>query len=388
MGLYVHIPFCVARCNYCDFASTAGLGRTWQERYKKAVLKEWALYQESQKDWKAHRESQKHIFSGAGTAWETVYFGGGTPTYLNEDILEELMRELVGAPIYQEFTVEANPGSLTESKLHMLRRAGCSRLSVGAQSFDDKYLAWLGRRHTAEGFRQAWDMAQASGFTNMNLDLMYGLPGQPPDNWRDTLEEALTYKPEHISLYQLNIEEGTPLAWLSSAGEECVADEEICCKQYGQAHQILTEAGYRHYEISNYAKAGFESRHNTLYWRNGHYLGLGAGAAGHLPGIRYTNKADLETYCSSLERSVSPVAEKEEIDASLALKDELMLAFRLKEGIQKKPFQERWGFALEQKYGSALEKHRAAGMLEEDEEHVVPTLQGWLHYNSWILDFL
>jgi oxygen-independent coproporphyrinogen-3 oxidase len=438
MGLYVHIPFCVARCYYCDFVSTAGLGRAWQVRYREAILKEWALYRErwvelkagqesrdewnmhresgaewalhrgsqterkvypnSQKDWKMHEKgqnelkvrqaSQADVFPDVGAGWKSVYFGGGTPTYLDEDILEELMRKLVGATLCQEFTVEANPGTLTESKLGMLRRTGCSRLSIGAQSVDNKRLAWLGRRHTAEGFRQAWDMARASGFANMNLDLMYGLPGQSLEHWRDTLAEALTYQPEHISLYQLNIEEGTPLARCSASGEECVADEDICCKQYEQAHEILEEAGYRHYEISNYAKPGFESHHNTLYWRNGCYLGLGAGAASHLPGLRYTNNADLEAYCSDMEKGVSPIAEREEISVSLALKDEMMLAFRLKEGIRKKPFQERWGFALDQKYGSALEKHRVAGLLEEDEEHVFPTLQGWLQYNSWVQDFL
>jgi oxygen-independent coproporphyrinogen-3 oxidase len=398
MGLYVHIPFCVSRCRYCDFASTAGLPRGWQARYREALRKEYTFYQKG---------------AAAGARWGTVYFGGGTPTYLDEDLLEGMITDLLqggedsgggvaqgapgrggetlrqgAAPDWYEFTVEANPGTLTEGKLAMLRKAGCGRLSIGAQSFDDRYLAWLGRRHDAAAFRRAWEAARKAGFANMNLDLLYGLPGQSADHWRRSLSEALAFQPEHISLYQLNIEPGTALARLAETGQTCTADEETCRSQYLLAHQILGEAGYLHYEISNYALPGRESRHNSRYWRNGYYLGLGAGAAGYLPGFRYTNKAGLEEYLTDLGHGAAPVAEWEGIDEATAETEELMLAFRLREGVGKGHFRLRRGFDMREKYGRALEKHLAAGLLEEDEEAIRPTLEGWLQYNQWIQDFM
>jgi oxygen-independent coproporphyrinogen-3 oxidase len=379
-------------------------------------MKEWALRRDAAASGAAGRTAAvPDAVAASGARWETVYFGGGTPTYLDEDILAGLIGgllpdistygygasgllgtlELSGSPEPAgspeppcEFTVEANPGTLTMGKLDMLGRTGCGRLSIGAQSFDDSHLAWLGRSHTADEFMQAWDMARGAGFANMNLDLIYGLPGQSPAHWRGTLAKALACRPEHISLYQLNIEEGTPLAALAAAGQACSADEETCRRQYLLAHEALTDAGYTHYEISNYAKPGMESRHNTHCWRNGLYLGLGAGAAGYLPGIRYANKGDLESYLADLDDGVLPMAEREIINREIAVAEELMLAFRLREGAAKKPFAERWGFSLREGYGRALEKHLAAGLLDEDDEWVWPTLEGWLNYNSWIQDFL
>ena len=377
----------------------------------KAILMEWELYRRGGASGTAGVSGADGATAAGGLTrpearWSTVYFGGGTPTYLDEDILEGiiagLLRGAEGTPsapgrgkgddtpyaaAAAEFTVEANPGTLTESKLRLLRRAGCSRLSLGAQSFDDQALAWLGRRHSAEDFRQAWVMARSAGFANMNLDLMYGLPDQAPGHWRETLEEALTFRPEHISLYQLSIEEGTPLAGLAAAGQKSAADEETCRQQYLLAHDALTEAGYRHYEISNYAKPGFESRHNTHYWRMGLYLGLGAGAAGHLRGFRYTNKADLEGYLRDLEGGALPISEKESVHGQTALAEEMMLAFRLREGVEKAPFLARHGVTMERKYGETLAKRIRAGLLEDDGERVSPSLEGWLSYNSWITDF-
>lgn len=460
MGLYVHIPFCLSRCHYCSFASSAGLGRSWQERYKQGLLQEWQLYRQSRnrpRDW--------------AQDWDTIYFGGGTPTYLQEDILAEILDGLPVAPgkakakeeavstwaeqrkasetsalvtpsrqeeaaagqfggsreflcsgeFSTEFTVEANPGTLSESKLALLQKAGCNRLSMGAQSFDDQYLAWLGRGHRATDFRRAWELARQAGFCNMSLDLIYGLPGQSLDHWRQTLEQALAFLPEHISLYQLNIEEETVLARRAAAGEACLADEETCRRQYLLAHEILASAGFNHYEISNYALPGKESRHNSLYWRNGYYLGLGAGAAGYLPkeiaagagagagadagagagagagnsavtapgdmGFRYTNEADLASYLSAVEQGRLPLAEREIITPSLGRQEELMLAFRLQQGVEPGTFRQRWGLDLWQAYGSLLEKHLAAGWLQEAAGRLRPTIEGWLAYNYWVQDY-
>ncbi|MCL2121666.1 MAG: radical SAM family heme chaperone HemW [Clostridiales bacterium] len=378
MGLYIHIPFCMSRCYYCDFVSTAGLSRSWQTRYRDALRKELAFY-----------------ISGGYTdaGFDTLYIGGGTPTYLDGDLLEGIVTDfaaLLRGGDDAEFTVEANPGTLTVQKLAALRRAGCNRLSIGAQSFDDRYLVWLGRSHDAAAFRQAWEWAREAGFTNMNLDLLYGLPDQFMAHWERTLREALAYQPEHISLYQLNIEPGTRLAQLADAGQTCVADEENCRGQYLLAHRMLTDAGYDHYEISNYAKAGRESRHNLQCWRNGFYLGLGAGAAGYLPEprLRYGNTGDLERYLADTEKGSKPVAEQERIDARLAMAEEMMLAFRLREGVDAGGFHARWGMELEEAFGDALQKHLAAGLLEKARESLQPTLEGWLTYNVWIPEYL
>jgi len=393
----MHIPFCSSRCYYCDFASTSDLGRSWQERYRAALRKEL-----------------RSVIAGAIPAFQTIYIGGGTPTYLDDDVLEGIIADLhalnkdalytdttmqaaergnmekriVPASAAIEFTVEANPGTLSKSKLEMLYTAGCNRLSIGAQSFDDRRLAWLGRSHDAAAFRQAWTLAREAGFSNMSLDLMYGLPGQTVEDWRRTLLEALTYQPEHISLYQLSIEPGTVLAQKTGAGLIREAGEEICRAQYLLTHEVLTGAGYLHYEISNYAKPGYESRHNTMYWRNGCYIGLGAGASGYLPGRRYTNKADLEAYLADLEAGRPPVAEVEQISPDLVLAEEMMLAFRLREGIAKERLSSQRQITLSQKYGQALDKYIAAGLLEDNDGRISPTVEGWLQYNSWIQDFL
>ena len=372
-SLYVHVPFCRSRCRYCDFVSTAGLSRDWQERYRRALLQEFALY----------RDGVAFETGMGAEGFATVYFGGGTPTFLDDDILEAIF---TGLPLRHtaEFTVEANPGTVTGGKLALLREAGCNRLSIGAQSFDDRRLAWLGRSHSAAGFRSAWESARAAGFINMNLDLLYGLPEQSLEDWRVTLGEALACKPEHVSLYQLNIEDGTPLARMAAAGEPCEADEETCRRQYLLAHQVLSDAGYLHYEISNYALPGYESRHNTHYWRNGYYLGLGAGAAGYLPGFRYTNKAGLEAYVADTDAGYLPVDGSEAIDSALAWAEELMLAFRMREGVRKERFRHRVGVDPQHNYAQILDKHLEAGLLEEDGEGVYPTLEGWLQYNNWV----
>ena len=403
MSLYVHVPFCISRCYYCDFVSTAGLPRAMQERYRTALGKELALYTDG-----------GPVRSSEPIRWKSLYFGGGTPTCLDEDILAGLFadirrggnpgstpseqaqreQEAEATQVTQaissgaEFTVEANPGTLTPGKLAVLRQAGCNRLSVGAQSFDDRYLRFLGRSHRAEDFYTAWEAARAAGFTNMSLDLLYGLPGQSPAHWEDTLREALAFKPEHISLYQLGIEAGTELARRRDAGRFDEADEEDCRTMYLLTHRILTDAGYLHYEISNFALPGYESRHNTHYWQNGFYLGLGAGAAGYLPGFRYTNKADLEAYIADAEKGTLPVGEEDPIDARLAIAEELMLAFRLREGPDPAAFHSRHGFDFRHQYGHLLEEHLDAGLLEEEDGRIRPTVEGWLAYNSWITDYM
>ena len=375
----------------------------------------------------------------------TLYVGGGTPTYLDADILDGIISDVKG---FQEkvgyrpnedgrgrsgslslhgdgdyafvetrdgnnkqnrkkqieFTVEGNPGSITKEKLEVLRRNGCNRLSVGVQSFEHRELVLLGRSHTVEEFQQAWTLARETGFDNMSMDLMYGLPNQTLEQWEQTLHEALRYSPEHISLYQLSVEPDTVLETMVEEGRVCMPEDELCRSLYLMTDQMLTDAGFLHYEISNYAKPGFESRHNSLYWRNGYYIGLGAGAAGHLPGtalalvskrdekkqdldIRYTNKGNLEDYLRDVEQGLAPIEEQETIDRTLGMTEELMLGFRLREGIGKQAFQDRWGISIEEAYGKALDKHLDAGFLEDDGYRFRPTIEGWLLYNHWITDY-
>ena len=377
MGVYVHIPFCLRRCRYCGFFSSGGKGAAEQDAYVEALLREARLY-------RGTVFPREPIF-------QTAYLGGGTPTYLELPALERLLsglKELLwpGGFAGEEFTAEANPGTLDEAKLALLRSQGVNRLSIGAQSFDDIYLGWLGRSHDAAGFERAWELARRAGFTNMNLDLMYGLKGQDLRHWEDTLKQALACRPEHISLYQVNIEEGTPLA--DEIAGDYAADEEMGRAQYIAAHRVLSAAGYRHYEISNYALPGRESRHNLRYWRGGRYLGLGAGAAGYLGDLRYRNVEDLTAYGESLEAGELPRAEEELLGPAEKREEVLFLGLRLAEGVSLTDYKRAFGVDLVRAGGEALRQRLADNTLCLEGGHLKPGLEGMLLNNEVVVSLL
>ncbi len=318
-SLYIHIPFCVKKCNYCDFVSYAGK-EDLIDRYVEALCKE---------------------IKGLGTGdWVlgTVFFGGGTPTLLKASHFDQIIKTIIGHWSLDighcELSTEANPGTADKDKLRTLRQLGLNRLSIGVQSFNDKHLKTLGRIHNADQAIRFYQDARAAGFGNINLDLMFALPGQTLADWQADLQKAIELNPEHLSVYNLKIEEGTPL-YLTPHTYPPIPNEDLSADMYEYAIDTLTAAGYRHYEISNFAKPGKECRHNINYWLNGNYLGVGAGAHSHWEGRRWSNSNCVEAYMSRVTRRESAGHDSKTGDPR---PETIFLGLRLLDGISKDKF--------------------------------------------------
>ena len=381
-GVYVHIPFCLSKCYYCDFVSFAlperkDLARQQTGTYLSVLLEEAALY--------------RRRMDLANTLFNSLYIGGGTPTCLTGGqlcILLETLQSVFNFAAGAEVTVEANPGTLSKSKLQHLKRCGCNRLSLGAQSFDDYLLKRLGRIHSGQDVHKTYNMAREAGFDNIGLDLMYGLPGQDLVMWRRDLETAVKLSPDHISLYQLKIEERTPFASLQKKGLLAEFDEDTALVMYQEAIRFLKSQGYHHYEISNLARPGRESRHNKLYWEHHEYLGLGAGASGYLEGVRYTNLTALEAYQEAVAQGKRPVGEEEKIDDRLAMAETMFLGLRLLRGLDKVKFFERFGITVHRRYGNVIAKLKRLGLLAESKTHLFLTEEGLPLANTVFMEFM
>jgi oxygen-independent coproporphyrinogen-3 oxidase len=360
LGIYVHIPFCVRKCLYCDFLSFPA--KEWEkEKYLRALLKEIEGEALRYKDW----------------AVDSIFIGGGTPTALTGEQLGRLMDGLksgflLGADA--EITMEANPGTVEKEKLEKCLRAGVNRISIGAQSLRDEELAALGRVHSAEEFFQAYQWAREAGFRNVNVDVMAALPGQKVETYLDGLERVMDLGPEHISAYSLIIEEGTPFyGWYGESGKRKngmaqLPSEEEERLMYERTGELLEQRGYRRYEISNYAKPGYECRHNIGYWERRDYAGFGLGASSMVGNVRWRNRRDKEGYVQCIEESLGGV--KEEIQ-SLSKKEQMeefmFLGLRLTTGVGKKAFQETFGIPMEEVYGAVIGKLGGQGLLEDGE---------------------
>ena len=313
LSLYLHIPFCVRKCAYCDFPSHAG----------------------REKDIPAYVEALKGEIIEAGQNWpnrrvETIFFGGGTPSILTGEQMKTLMDAVFSTfPVAPdaEISMEANPGTLTPEKLAAYRKAGINRLSIGVQAMNDRLLQNIGRIHTTEEAIEAVYMAKAAGFENINIDLMYGLPGQTIEDFDDTLKKALSLPVTHLSMYSLIVEEGTPLHARVEAGEQIPGDEETLVMQHTAA-EAAAEHGLFRYEISNYAKPGCECRHNLVYWQRGDYLGLGCAAHSLMENARFCNTASLSEYLSGMRQT-----DYQPLDETDALTETVMLALRTCEGM-------------------------------------------------------
>ncbi|MHB1006669.1 MAG: radical SAM family heme chaperone HemW [Chloroflexota bacterium] len=375
-GIYIHIPFCQRKCAYCDFNSYAGRGRLLP----------------------AYVNALKHELRGfVGTAMaSTVYFGGGTPSLLSpvqvETLLDEV-RERFGLPDEAEVTLEANPGTVGEEYLFRLRSAGVTRLSLGAQSFDDGLLAMLGRIHSAAEAVEAYEAARRAGFDNVNLDLIYALPGQTPGEWRRELTQAVALGPEHLSLYALSVEEGTPLAARVARGEIVVPDADVAAELHEVADAVLRAAGYEHYEISNYARAreGASSRrcrHNLIYWRSEPYLGFGAGAHSFFEGRRWWNVADPGRYIVDVQARGVAVEGSEEIDANLGARDWLMMGLRVVEGVDLAEGTARYGLDLVTLTAEPVAELASLGLLAREGTVIALTPRGRLLANEVLLRLL
>lgn len=372
LGIYIHIPFCRSKCDYCDFYSLAGQeGR--MDDYQKALL--------------AHMKETAPQTRG----WQidTVYFGGGTPSFYGEKRLRELLR-LIGKRFDlakdAEITVECNPDSVDLKMLQALRRAGVNRLSLGVQSACDRELQSLHRPHDFQQAVQAVALARKAKFQNLSLDLIYGLPGQELAGWQDTVEQILSLKPEHLSCYGLKVEEGTPLDYRVSRGEK-LPDDDAQADMYLWTVERLEKEGYRQYEISNFARSGFQSRHNLKYWMGRPYIGFGPGAHSDFGGRRYSFVRDLEGYISGVLEGGTVIDASDLIPARERGSEYLMLRLRTTRGIEEWEYRREFFLdfdPIEQK----LEDYERHGWAERHERRWNLTPKGFLISNQLIGDLL
>ena len=319
----------------------------------------------------------------------TVYLGGGTPTALPAALLTQILATIREAGEPLECTVEVNPGTVDESYLRQLKDAGVNRLSLGVQSFDDRLLCAIGRIHTAEEARAAFRAARAAGFDNISLDLMYALPTQTLADLRRSVNEALALAPEHISVYGLIVEEGTPFAAAEAAGRLTLPDEEAAEEMYDYLMAEMPAHGYRRYEISNFARAGYESRHNLGYWQNVPYLGVGAAAHGYIDGMRWGNETDARRYIRAIHAGEDVrSAEDEERTATNAMEEYAFLALRTAEGIDEADFQRTFGCAIDDIYSAVIVHYIERKLLCRAQGHIALTAAGMKLGNEVFAAFL
>jgi putative oxygen-independent coproporphyrinogen III oxidase len=359
-GIYVHVPFCMTRCGYCDFNAYAGL-----DALKPSYLE--ALFQEVEL---------------AAPAWHgeefvSVFLGGGTPTTMEPADLKALLahlRDRFALTRQAEVTIEANPDTVDEASLRALLEAGYDRLSMGAQSFDPSVLKALERIHQPASVRRAMAAARRAGYANVNLDLIYGAEGESADSWERTLHETAGLAPEHVSAYALTIEPATPLGRKVAAGVSPEPDPDLQAEMFQVACDVLRDAGYRHYEVSNWAKPGYECAHNLGYWERRPYVGLGAGAHSYRDDTRWWNVRPPETYMEMVERGELPIGGSESLEPSDAYLEEVFLKLRILEGVPASWFEE-------QRY----EPFVASGLLVDDLGQLVPTERGMMLLNELVL---
>ena len=375
LGIYIHIPFCRKKCYYCDFPSFAGY-ETLMEPYGTALSMEI--------------EEKSLLLEQLGPA-DTVYIGGGTPTALPLGVLARLigkLRRTVPIKSDAEITIEANPGTVDEEYLHALLECGVNRLSMGVQSFNDTILRAIGRIHTAEQAVRAVEMAKSAGFKNLSLDLMYGLPGQGLEDLKISVETAMELAPQHISIYGLQVEDGTLFARQQEKGELKLPVDDIVEAMYDYMTEYLPDRGYVRYEISNFALTGYESRHNMGYWTDVPYLGMGAAAHSYMGDSRWNNVSSVEKYIKSVETGL-PYRENEELlDRETEMEEFCFLALRMSAGIDKRAFQRKFDCPIGSVYNEAIEKMKARKLLEETEDHIRLTSLGMKFGNVVFREFV
>ncbi|MBO5898900.1 MAG: radical SAM family heme chaperone HemW [Clostridia bacterium] len=367
-GLYLHIPFCLQKCLYCDFCSFAGQDGDTHARYVERLC----------------REIVDRAVSVGQLTFDTVYFGGGTPTLLSPDLLGRVLdtaRTHLCILPDAEVTVECNPATADAAKLSLLREAGVNRLSIGLQSADDGELRALGRAHTAKAAIETVRAARQAGFGNLSLDVMLGIPHQTRDSLDRTLDTLLSLSPEHISAYSLILEEGTP--FYDARDTLPLPDEDTVVALTEQAFATLAGAGYARYEISNFARAGFESRHNLHYWRMDDYLGVGIAAHSLIGRERLQNRPDLAAYLDGED-----ITEREELLSDEVARDEyVMLGLRLVEGIDKREFRERFGLEFDALY-PAIKGYARMGLMLDTPDRAAFTDKGFAVSNAVLAEML
>jgi oxygen-independent coproporphyrinogen-3 oxidase len=368
LSLYIHIPFCVKKCHYCGFYSTQYTVAN-ADRFVDSITIE--------------ADRIAHTFSGR--EFSSLYIGGGTPTVLSS---HQLLTVIGIARTYftiapdAEVTVEANPQSGTEPFFQALRKAGVSRLSLGVQSFSDQILSMLGRPHNAEEARDAFQCARRSGFDNIGIDLIYGIPGQTMHDWSTTLYQALILRPDHVSAYSLSLDEGSNYQRKAASGSFHLPDEDAVARLYDAGVEQLAAAGFMHYEVSNFAQPGFECRHNLNYWRRGEYVGLGPGAWSFIAGRRSRSIPDLTSYCSRLAADTPLTSEDEMVGPSEAALEAVMLGLRTREGIELERIADEFGPLLRDRLLVQTAPMIAKGLLQNEAGRLFVTDRGMVLLNE------
>ena len=379
VGIYVHIPFCLKKCRYCDFLSTP-TDEAEKERYVQAVLQEIASYQEVAKAYQVR----------------TIYFGGGTPSLLNPSLICDILEKI--AKVFSisdrsslEITLEVNPKTANREKWKQYKAMGINRISIGLQSTHDDELRLLGRAHSYADFLETYTQARECGFHNISIDVMSALPGQTLEKYEETLQRIVELNPEHISSYSLIIEKHTPFWELYGEGKACekdLPDEVLDRKMYERTKEIFSLHGYERYEISNYAKKGFESKHNSSYWQRIPYIGIGFGASSFFEDQRFHNPLQMQEYIRVAGNSEKRKREVEHIGTREAMEEFMFLGLRMQCGIEKAAFYKSFGKQIEQVYGEVLEKLEKQGVLRQNEFCVFLTDYGIDVSNLVLSEFL
>ena len=374
LGLYIHIPFCIKKCAYCDFLSWSG-DKDQKEEYVRDLEQEIRSYKTFAADYQV----------------STVYFGGGTPSILETGQIERIMgalRQTFRIEKKAEITLEMNPGTARKEKLKAYRQLGINRLSIGIESVKNENLKLLGRIHTYEDFLESYHMAREAGFDNISGDLISSLPGQTLEEWKEELEILIRTPLEHLSVYQLIIEEGTEFYERYGEHEELLPDEETSREIYLWTGEYLENQGFRQYEISNYARAGKESRHNLRYWERKDYLGLGLGAASMIRNMRMSNTRDWEKYRTGCRDPRKIREEVEFLEEPRQIEEFMFLGLRKTRGVSRKEFRRTFGKDLDLIYEKTLKKYLENGMLQESGDRIFLSEEGILLSNQIFADFL
>lgn len=374
IGLYIHIPFCIKKCNYCDFVSYNKNGQMI-DLYTEALIKEMGMYRTSLHDYKV----------------KTIFIGGGTPSILDIKKMDEIIKHIYKNFNMQkdiEFSMESNPGTLTKEKLKYYNSVGINRLSIGLQSFNDEILKFIGRIHSKEDFIENYYSAREAGFKNINIDLMYGLPNQDLEDWESTLNQAVELQPEHVSAYSLKIEEGTAFHKLFDEGKLSLPDDEGDRAMYHLGINMLNKSGIKQYEISNFSKEEYECMHNLIYWNNEEYLGLGVSAHSYLNKNRFSNSANINEYINSINNKKLPVVTEEKKDRKDEITETIFLGLRLNNGLDLEKFKHRFKLSIFELYGEKIDRLIELGLLTVEENHIKLTSYGMDVSNQVFVEFI
>ncbi|MCC0635458.1 MULTISPECIES: radical SAM family heme chaperone HemW [unclassified Clostridioides] len=389
LGLYIHIPFCVKKCKYCDFNSYK-MDLDSKKRYIEDLKIEMELY--SNKLNRDDKYKNKEDFNiDKNDIITSIFIGGGTPSILTSEEIREVfvsVKEKFNIDKNAEITIECNPGTLTLEKLETMKEVGINRLSIGLQAVQEKHLNFIGRIHSYKEFEKNYMDALSVGFKNINIDLMYSLPNQTLCDWKETLEKVTDLNPAHISAYSLILEEGTELYNMYENNQFDLIDENIDIEMYEYTINYLKSKGYNQYEISNYSQEGYNCKHNILYWECEHYIGLGAGASGYIDNNRYNNLESLEDYHLSLIKGEKPIQDSENLSIKDMIEEKIFMGLRMNKGIKFKDFEKNFGIDFRKKYSKQIEMLLARDLINQSFEGIQLTQKGREISNSIFIEFM